>query len=78
MEGELRVTSLAAAPFEHNFVAEELRRHGRDPAEKLFRVSLVFLCEVLPLPAEARGRGALVALDVFEICETRNTGGDGE
>src|SRR5689334_9723775 len=37
--GELRVASLAATAFEHHLVAEELRRHGCDPAEKLFCVA---------------------------------------
>ena len=66
------MTSFAATAFEHDLVAEKFGRNGRDPAEKLFGVTLVFLCEVLPLPTETRSRSALVALDVIEICETRN------
>src|SRR5689334_9046427 len=76
--GELGVPAFAATAFEHDLVAEEFRRHRRDPTEKLFRVAFVFLCEVLPLPTETGGGRALVTLDVFEISETRNTGGDGE
>src|ERR1044072_6779575 len=70
--GELRVATLATASFEHDFVAKKLRRHGRDPREKLFRVSLILLGEVLPLPAKPRGGGALIALHLIEICKTRN------
>src|SRR6185295_4975186 len=73
---ELCVTAFAATAFQHDLVAEKFGRNGRDPAEKLFGVALVFLGEVLPLPAEARSRCALVALDVIEICETRDTEGD--
>src|SRR6185369_4137424 len=74
--GELRVTAFAATAFQHDLVAKKFGRNGRDPAEKLFGVAFVFLCEVLPLPTETRGRCALVAFDVIEICETRNAGGD--
>src|SRR5215216_110220 len=76
--GELRVTPLPAASFEHNLVAKKLRRDGRDPAEKLFRISLVFLCEVLPLPAEARSRSTLITLNLIEICETWYAGSNRE
>ncbi len=31
LRGELRVTSLAAAAFEHDLVAKKLRLHRRDP-----------------------------------------------
>src|SRR6185503_15363539 len=76
--GELCVTAFAAAAFQHDLVAKKFGCNGRDPTEKLFGVAFVFLCEVLPLPAESRGRGALIAFDVIEICETRNAGGDEE
>src|ERR1043166_7123125 len=47
-----RVTPFAATTFEHYFVAKKLRRHGRYPAQKLFRVTLIFLREMLPLPTK--------------------------
>src|SRR5690349_1167352 len=57
---ELRMTSLAAAAFEHHFTAKEFRGDRCDPAEKLFRVTRIFLSEMLPLPTETRRRRALV------------------
>jgi hypothetical protein len=53
---------------------KELWRDGRNPTEKLFRVSIVFLGEVLPLPTKALSCGALVAFDVCEIREPWNSG----
>src|SRR5215470_14429599 len=67
---------LAATAFEHNLVAKKLRRHRRDPAEKLFGVTLVFLREVLPLPAKTFGGSAFFALDAFEIREARYAASD--
>jgi hypothetical protein len=68
------MSAFTAAALEHDLVAKELRRHRRNPTEELFRVSFVFLGEVLPLPTETRGCRTLVALNLLEICETWNTG----
>src|SRR5215207_138191 len=73
---ELRVPAFATASFEYDLVLEKLGRYRRDPTKKLFGVFFIFLCEVLPLPPKARGRCALVTLDAFEICKTRNSGSD--
>src|ERR1044072_3097238 len=70
------MTSLAATAFEHHLVAKKLRLHGGDPAEKLFRVMLVGLREVLPLPPEAFGGRAFVTLNLFEIREARYAASD--
>ena len=70
------MTTLAAAAFEHDLATKKLRRDGRDPAEKLLRVTRVFLREVLPLPTEVVGGRLLVALHRGEIGETRNARGD--
>ena len=58
--GELRVTALSAAAFQHDLVLEKLGTDRRDPAEKLIRVELVALREVLPLPTEIFGGGGFV------------------
>ena len=70
--GELRVPALPAASFEHNLVAEKLRRDWRDPAEELLRVFFIFLREVLPLPTETLGGGAFVTFDLF--ADSQNAG----
>src|ERR1043166_1763438 len=67
-----RVTPFAATTFEHYFVAKKLRRHGRYPAQKQFRVTLIFLREMLPLPTNPFGSRAFVGLDAFEIREARS------
>src|SRR5689334_3662871 len=74
--GELRVPAFPATTFEHDLVAKKFRRDRRDPTEKLFGVTRIFLREVLPLPTEPRGRRAFVALDHREIGEPRHTRGD--
>src|SRR5687768_13618043 len=58
---ELRVTSLAATTFKHDFVAKKLRRDRGDPTQKLTSVARVFLREVLPLPTKAGSSGTFVA-----------------
>src|SRR5256885_13930843 len=68
--------AFTAACFEHDFVAEKLGCHRRDPTEKLLRVSFVFLREVLPLPAETGGSCTFITLDLFEVCEAWNAGSD--
>src|ERR1700741_1664951 len=73
---EQRVTPFTAATFEHHLVAKKLRLHGRKPAEKLLRVMLVGLREMLPLPPEALGSRAFVTLDFREIREPRYTASD--
>src|SRR5687768_2187387 len=70
------MTALAAAAFEYNLVTEKLGRYGRDPTKKLLGVFFIFLREVLPLPAKACGRSALVTFHLLEICKTRNSGGN--
>src|SRR5687767_4841385 len=60
LRGELRVTSLATTAFEHNFVAEKLRRDWRDPTKELLRILLIFLGEVPPLPTEVLSGRLLV------------------
>src|SRR5262245_61988836 len=73
---EHRVTPFTTTAFKHDLVTKKLGRNRRDPTEELFGVTLVFLGEVLPLPAKTFGRLAFVALDMFEIREARNAGGN--
>src|SRR5687768_17272603 len=76
LRGKLRVTPFAATAFEHNLVAEKLRRNGSDPAEELFRVALVCLSKVLPLPTEVLSGRLLVLLHRSKLGETRNAACD--
>ena len=71
--GQLSVTTLTTPSFEHNLVAKELRRYRRDPTQELLRVFFIRLGKVLPLPAEVFSSGAFVTLDLFQICETRDS-----
>src|SRR2546426_1407028 len=69
---QLRMATFTATTFEHHFVNEKVWAHGRYPAQKLFRVSFVGLCEMGPLPPKARGSCGFVGCDFFEAREPWN------
>ncbi len=47
-----RMPRFAAAAFENDFIFEEFRLDGFQPAQKLLVVFFIFLSEMRPLPAE--------------------------
>ena len=58
------MTSFAAASFEHDFAAEELGLHGREPTEELFSIERIVMIEVLPRPAKLFCRQSLVRFNL--------------
>src|SRR5687768_4299510 len=76
--GELRVPALAATSLEHHLVAKKLGRYRRDPAEKLLSVTLIFVREMLPLPAKVIRCCTFITLNFRQISEARHTGVNGK
>src|SRR6266508_2810092 len=71
--GQLCMTTLAAAAFQHNLVLKKLGLHRRDPSQKLIRIEFVALDEMLPLPTKILGGGGFVGREVIRRAEARDT-----
>src|SRR5712691_10040452 len=56
LPGVVGVPTVPATCVEHDLVAKEVGLNGMDPVEELRLVLVVELDELLPLPAESRGR----------------------
>src|SRR6266404_164364 len=78
LRGELRMAALSTTALNHEFTAEEFGFDGTNPAQKLVRILIVFLCEVLPLPAKIFCRFCLVLFYLIEIGKTRHTAQHGK
>src|SRR5687768_8875327 len=69
--GELGVTALATAAFEHDLVLKKLGFHRLQPAKHLIGIHLVFLSKMRPLPPKIPRRFGLVLLDLIQIGKPR-------
>src|SRR5437868_11928446 len=74
---ELRMSSLPATAFEHNFVFEEFAGDRSNPGQKLVFVTSLKLIEVLPLPTKFLGGGCLVLLHFVNRGKARHSTHDG-
>ncbi len=66
------MAALAAAAFQNDLAREELRLNGSNPTQELLRILLIFLREMLPLPAEVCCRCGLVFLHLAELYKARD------
>src|SRR5882724_2776243 len=71
--GQWRVTTFSATAFQHHLIPKELRTNRRDPTQKLIRVELIGLDEMLPLPTKVFGGRGFIGLEFFRRAEARDT-----
>ena len=71
-------STLLAVDYAPYFVAKKLGRYRRDPAEKLLSVTLIFVREMLPLPAKVIRCCTFITLNFRQISEARHPGVNGK
>jgi hypothetical protein len=68
--------SFSTSTLEYNLIAKEFWFDRSDPTEELILIPMIPLREVLPLPAKARSRRRLFALNLVGSDKSRNTSKD--
>ena len=74
---QLRMSSLPATAFKHDFVFEEFSGDRSNPREKLLLVAGLELVEMLPLPTEFLGGGGFVLGHFINRGKARHATHDG-